>query len=104
MSTPQADGRARLFWLLFAALDVIAASGLVMFAKVFGPDTPSTRRHALVVMRGVYAAILLLGLGFLYTALSATPIQARVVVQALIFVTLGAGGLVYSRAAPEVSQ
>jgi POT family proton-dependent oligopeptide transporter len=104
VGTPDAPETARMFWLLFAALDVIAASGLVMFAKVFGPDTPSTRRHALVVMRGVYAAILLLGLGFLYTALSATPIQARVVVQALIFVTLGAGGLVYSRAAPEVSQ
>ena len=104
VGTPDAPGTARKFWLLFAALDVVAAIGLVMFARAFGPDTPSTRRRALAVMRGVYAAILLLGLGFLYVAFSSTPIQPRVAVQALIFVTLGVGGLVYSRATPEVSQ
>ena len=104
VGTPDAPGTARKFWLLFAALDVVAAIGLVMFARAFGPDTPSTRRRALAVMRGVYAAILLLGLGFLYVAFSSTPVQPRVAVQALIFVTLGVGGLVYSRATPEVSQ
>ena len=54
-------------------------------------------------MRGVYAAILLLGVVFLYTAFSSTPVQARVAVQALIFVTLGIGGLVFSRAKAEVN-
>jgi POT family proton-dependent oligopeptide transporter len=103
VGTPDAPSTARMFWLLFAALDVIAAAGLVLFARVFGPDTPSTRQRALVVMRGVYAAVLLLGLVFLYSAFSSTPVQARVAVQALIFVALGVGGLVFSRAKPEVS-
>jgi dipeptide/tripeptide permease len=104
VGTPEAADTARMFWLLFAALDVVAAAGLVVFARVFGPDTPATRRRALVVMRVVYAAILMLGLVFLYTAFTSAPVQPRVAVQALIFVTLGAGGLAYSRATPEVSR
>jgi len=39
VETPDAPGNARKFWLLFAALDVVAAIGLVMFAGV-RPDTP----------------------------------------------------------------
>jgi hypothetical protein len=104
VGTADAAGTARTFWLLFAVLDVIAAAGLVVFARVFGPDTPATRRRALAVMRVVYATILLLGLAFLYSAFSSAPVQARVAVQALIFVALGIGGLVFSRAKPEVSQ
>jgi dipeptide/tripeptide permease len=92
-----APARTRTFWVLFAVLDVVAAAGLVLFSRVFGPDTAETRRRALVVMRGVYTLILLLGLAFLYIAFSATPIQSRVAVQALIFSALGVGGLAMSR-------
>jgi hypothetical protein len=92
-----AAGRTRTFWLLFAALDVVATVGLVGFARVFGPDTPETRRRALTVMRGVYAVILVIGLAFLYAAFAATPIQSRIAVQALIFGALGLGGLIMSR-------
>jgi len=72
---------------------------LVAFSRAFGPDTPDTRRRALLVMRVVYALILLLGAGFAYAAFSTTPIQYRVAVQASIFVALGAGGLLTTRAA-----
>jgi hypothetical protein len=48
-------------------------------------------------MRGVYAAILLVGGVFLYVAFSADPVQARTAVQAGIFMALGAGGLVVGR-------
>jgi dipeptide/tripeptide permease len=98
VGSPEAPGRTRVFWLIFAALDVVAAAGLVLFARVFGPDTADTRRRALVVMRGVYMIILLIGVAFLYSAFSSTPVQSRVAVQAIIFSLLGIGGLTMSRA------
>jgi dipeptide/tripeptide permease len=97
LGTPDADARARLFWLLFAVLDVVAAAGLVLFARTFGRDTAEARRRAHAIMRGVYGGVLLLGGYFLYVALSSTPVQARVAVQAVIFVALGIGGLVVGR-------
>jgi dipeptide/tripeptide permease len=97
VGTPLAHGRARTFWLMFAVLDVIAAVGLILFNRAFGQDTADTRRRALVVMRGVYALILLLGVGFLYVAFSSTPVQSRVAVQAVIFIALGIGGIAMSR-------
>jgi POT family proton-dependent oligopeptide transporter len=93
LGTPQADGRARAFWLLFAALDVLAVGGLVLFARRFAADSEETRRRASVMMRGIYTAVLLLGGVFLYAALSSTPLQARTAVQAAIFIALGVGGL-----------
>jgi POT family proton-dependent oligopeptide transporter len=97
IGTPEGTGRARTFWLLFAALDIVAAASLVVFSRVFGPDTPDTRRRARVVMRGVYGAILFAGAGFLYAAFSASPAQPRIAVQASIFIALGVGGLLVSR-------
>jgi ABC-type transporter Mla subunit MlaD len=72
-------------------------AGLVVFSRAFGQDTPETRRRARLVMQVVYVLLLLLGLGFLYAGLSTTPPQYRVVVQAVIFNALGAGGLLMSR-------
>jgi len=100
MGTPEADARARLFWLLFAVLDAFAAAGLVIFARAFGADTEDTRRRAGSVMRGIYAAILVIGAAFLYVAFSSTPVQARVAVQAGIFIALGGGGLLVGRRRP----
>jgi hypothetical protein len=48
-------------------------------------------------MNGIYAVILLLGGAFLYAAFSASTVNARTAVQALIFLLLGAGGLVMNR-------
>ena len=97
VGTPAAAGRARLFWLMFAVLDLVAAAGLILFAKRFGTDTPETRRGARTVMDVVYGAILLLGGWFLYTAFTSSPVNARTAVQALIFLFLGIGGLVMNR-------
>jgi hypothetical protein len=93
VATPEAWGRTHWFWLMFAALDVVAAVGLIWFARAFGQDTADTRRRARVVMLFVYSLILLLGAGFCYSALSSTPVQARTAVQSIIFLALGAGGL-----------
>jgi len=93
IGTPEAPGRARLFWLMFAVLDVVAAVGLILFAKAFGTDTAETRRRARPVMNFVYVLILVLGGVFLYYAAGNT----RTIVQALIFVGLGVGGLLMNR-------
>jgi dipeptide/tripeptide permease len=97
VGTAEADATARVFWVFFAALDAVAVVGLVLFARRFGTDTAETRRQAHAVMRLVYAAVLLLGGGFLWTAFSSTPVQARTAVQAAIFIALGAGGLLMGR-------
>jgi POT family proton-dependent oligopeptide transporter len=97
LHTPAVAGRARLFWLLFAVLDVCAAGALLLFSRKFGADTPATRRSAARAMQVVYGLIILLGVAFLAVGLGASPVQYRTVVQALIFVALGGGGLVVNR-------
>ena len=97
LGTPEADARARLFWLLFAALDVVAAAGLVLFARSFTVDSAEARRRARAIMRAVYAAILVAGAAFLWSAFAGTEARPRVAVQAAIFMALGLGGLAMSR-------
>ncbi len=97
VGTPEAAATAQMFWGLFAVLDVVAALGLIWFARKFTADTPDTRRRAATVMRGVYALVLALGLVFVYVAFSSEPTQYRVLVNSLIFIALGVFGLVMSR-------
>ena len=57
LGTPDADARARIFWLLFAVLDVVAAAGLVLFARSLRgrhrtDAPPSPRDHARRLHRG----------------------------------------------------
>jgi dipeptide/tripeptide permease len=97
LGTPALAGRATLFWVLFAVLDVGAAGALVLFFRRFGEDTPDTRLRAARTMRLVYGLIILLGAAFLLIGLTADPPQIRTVVQAVIFMALGAGGIVINR-------
>jgi hypothetical protein len=97
IGSPEAFATTRTFWLMFAVLDVVAAVGLGLFARAFTADTPETRRRARTVMGGVYALVLLIGVAFCYTAFSSSPIQYRTLVQSLIFLALGAGGLLVGR-------
>ena len=99
VGTPRAGGQARLFWVMFAVLDLVAAVGLVLFARRFGEDTAETRRRAARVMTGVYALIGLLGVAFLLFSVTASPVQYKTAVQAGIFLLLGGGGLAINRAA-----
>jgi proton-dependent oligopeptide transporter, POT family len=92
IDTPLAAERARLFWLSFAGLDVLAAVGLVLFARHFGEDSPGARSGARRIMFWVYAAVVFLGGWFLYLAYATTPTQYRMAVQAFIFLALGFGG------------
>ena len=104
LGTAAVAERARIFWLIFAVLDVCAAATLVLFFRKFGEDTPATRRSAARAMRLVYALIILLGVAFLAIGLTASPVQYRTVVQALIFVTLGVGGILVNRRGMEAAQ
>ena len=65
VGSPEAFATTRTFWLMFAVLDVVAAVGLILFARAFTADTPETRRKARTVMSGVYALVLLVGVGVL---------------------------------------
>jgi dipeptide/tripeptide permease len=99
VGTPQAAAQARLFWVMFAVLDLVAVAGLILFARRFGEDTADTRRRAARVMTGIYALIALLGVAFLIAAVIASPVQYKTAVQAAIFLLLGGGGLAINRAA-----
>ena len=99
---PGAGSRTTIFWLLFAALDVVATIGLVVFARNFTADTPATRSRATRIMNGVYAVITVLGLGFLAIAATADPFQYRTAIQAVIFLALGGGGLLMNRRHSEL--
>jgi len=97
LGTAAVDARTTIFWLIFAVLDVCAALALVLFFRRFGEDTPETRLAAARTMQLVYGVIALMGAAFLVVGLTADPVQIRTVVQALIFVTLGGGGIVINR-------
>jgi POT family proton-dependent oligopeptide transporter len=97
VGVPGTEGRTTLFWMIFAVLDVGALIGLWVYGRIFGQDTPETRKKARTAMGVVYALILLAGGGFLVQGLAATPVRYRIVVQALIFMILGVGGLVVTR-------
>ncbi len=96
IGTADAASVIRNFWLMFAVLDIVAAVGLILFARAFTADTPETNRRARVIMAGVYGVIFLLGVFFAWRAFSATPVQYRIAVQSIIFLALGAGGLLVS--------
>jgi tryptophan-rich sensory protein len=93
VGTPGAAAQARLFWSVFIGIAVLGAAGLVFVHRAFGEDTAATRRGARRVMFGAYAAFLLLGGLFLWLAFQSSPPQYRTAVQAVIFLALGAGGL-----------
>jgi dipeptide/tripeptide permease len=97
LGTAAIGGRATLFWLMFAVLDIGAVLAMMLFFRKFGEDTPDTRARAARTMHLVYGLIAVLGAAFLVMGLAADPMQIRTVVQALIFLGLGLGGIVIVR-------
>jgi MFS family permease len=105
LGTAGIAARTTLFWTIFAALDVGAALAMVLFYRRFGEDTPLTRASASRAVLFVYGLIGLLGATFLVAGLTADPVQTRTVVQALIFLALGAGGMgIIRRARREAAE
>jgi len=84
----------RNFWLTFAAMGVVAMVGLVLYNRFFSEDNPQTRKRARAIMSGVYSVLLLAGAWFLYGSLFAgDTVVYKTMVQALIMLLIGAGGL-----------
>ncbi len=82
----------RNFWLIFAALDVVAIVGLLLYNRFFAADTPATNRSSRRIMLCVYALLTLVGAWFFYTASSGESVNYRTMVQAVIMLLIGIGG------------
>ncbi|HXG00997.1 MAG TPA: hypothetical protein VNL69_09425, partial [Bacteroidota bacterium] len=87
----------RNFWLMFALLDVIAVAGLVLYNRYFAADTPATNIRARRIMLAIYSVLVLVGGWFFYTAaLRGETVSYKTIVQSVIMLLIGAGGMVVS--------
>ncbi|MBI3488796.1 MAG: MFS transporter [Acidobacteria bacterium] len=94
---PGAAAAARKFWLIFVALNICAAIGLVIYDRMFAQDTPETNAKARKIMMGIYGLLLAAGLLFLHSSIfGGAEVSYKTLVQAVIMLLLGAGGMVVS--------
>lgn len=84
--------QARGFWTAFGILGLLAMSGLLAYTRIFGSDTPKTRRLARQVMFVVYTLFFLLGLTFLGWQLAAGRLEPKTAVQSCILIAIGTLG------------
>ncbi len=96
VANPDAPLVFRNFWLLFAGLDLISMAGLMLFNKYFAEDTHRASRAARRIMSGVYLLLICLGGWFLVTSVSGTSINFKVLVQSVIMLLIGTGGIIIS--------
>jgi len=87
----------RNFWLIFAALDVVAVAGLVVYNRFFAEDTDTSNRLARRIMIVIYAGLIVVGAYFFYSStFDVETISFRTLVQSLIMLIIGVGGLIIS--------
>ncbi len=92
----------RFFWLLFAVLGVFSMIGMLLFNKYFSKDTPETNLRAWKIMLGLYIILALVGTYFMIYSLFLThEIQWKTLVQSLIMLGLGGGGIAISKHKPQ---
>jgi proton-dependent oligopeptide transporter, POT family len=91
------ESQLRGFWLIFAGLGLVAMAGLFAYNRFFAADTPETNSRARSIMIGVYVLLLLLGAWFFYSAaFAAESVSYKTLVQAVIMLLIGTGGVVIS--------
>ncbi|MFH0990893.1 MAG: MFS transporter [bacterium] len=91
------ESELRNFWLIFAALGFVTALGLIAYNHFFSADTPETNRRARTIMINVYLLLTALGCWFFYKSVFAgNTVVYRTMVQAVIMLVIGSGGLVIS--------
>lgn len=94
---PDIVSSVRTFWLIFAVLGFVCVAGMLLYNKFFSEDTARTNRRAWAIMFGVYGLLALAGLYFLAESLFLSPqVQVRTLVQSLILLGLGGGGIAIS--------
>ncbi len=91
------ENELRNFWLIFAVLGLIAMSGLILYNKFFSADTPETNSQARTIMIGVYILLIIIGGYFLYSSLSGDSVSYKTLVQSIIMLLIGSGGILVSR-------
>ena len=104
VGTPDAGIHIRNFWFLFAGLNVLAMTGLLLYNRFFALDTPLTRQRAQAIMKGVYGLILIAGLWFLVIAFSGPSVSYKTGVQSLIMIAIGGAGVAMSFRHPHHSS
>ena len=88
------ENELRNFWLIFAALGVLATLGLMLYNRAFAADTPETNSRARTIMMGIYTLLLALGGWFFFRSVFAEETVAyKTMVQAVIMILVGAGGM-----------
>ncbi|MBI5217229.1 MAG: MFS transporter [Ignavibacteriae bacterium] len=91
------EGDIRLFWMIFAGLGILATVGLFLYNKFFSADTPETNRKARSIMLGIYSVLILLSIWFFYKSVfGGATIAYKTMVQAIIMLLIGVGGVAIS--------
>lgn len=91
---PHVLGQIRYFWMIFAILGIVCLVGMLLYNKFFSEDTPESNRRAWMIMMGIYCVLAAAGLYFLiHSIFLADQINWRTLVQALILLFLGGGGV-----------
>ncbi|NOR13074.1 MAG: hypothetical protein GQ545_07450 [Candidatus Aminicenantes bacterium] len=86
--------KIKIFWLIFAVLGIVCLVGMLLYNKFFSEDTPETNRRAWKVMLGIYFILAASGLYFvIYSIFLADQIQWRTLIQSLILLIMGGGGM-----------
>ncbi len=87
----------RLFWGIFAVLGVVCFLGMLLYNKFFADDTPETNRNAWKIMIVVYAILGVAGVLFFADSIfMSETIQWKTMVQSVIMLGLGGGGITLS--------
>jgi MFS family permease len=91
---PHVLGQIRFFWMIFAILGVVCLLGMLLYNKFFSEDTPDSNRKARIIMMGIYCVLAAAGLYFfVHSIFLADQINWRTLVQSLILLLLGGGGV-----------
>lgn len=96
MHTADAFAVSRTFWLIFVGLDVMGAIGLLAYNRAFAQDNPKARADARKIMIGIYGILFACGVWFVATSVQSTDIPYKTLVQSVIMIAIGIGGLAVS--------
>jgi hypothetical protein len=95
-------GNPRLFFLIFFALGLAGFLGLILYDRFFSADTETSNRRARRIVVGVYLVLALAGAGMGIGSLLSTVVSYKTLIQAVILLLVGIGGLVISRRGKDV--
>jgi MFS family permease len=91
---PNVLWKIKVFWLIFALLGIVCLLGMLLYNKYVSEDTPETNRRAWKIMLGIYFILAASGLYFfIYSLFLADQIQWRTLIQSLILLLMGGGGM-----------